>query len=496
MTVHVSFDSYLGAQVPKEMMPEVLQRCKQDAARMPCSPAHAPRLSLHFSSRQAVVKRAGLLRKLQRVAPSVLWEECAGIEIACRGDLSILDSALRSCIVSVSMQDAPCFLDEARSFRRLTRIGLTFTQFQTLCRDREVSLPQVQRLKMECRDAAFCDGELCSISEVFPGVSRLHLALLPIAFPVVCGPDFVAPPNFRLTLLQDADDMASRSVRDASVFVASHLLSLPFHWRGKLFSQVVRLQMNELNADHQGKSTEQLVDLLVGMPLLRRVGTLSLRTAMLFDFLRANCQLEELVMVLEIDEVERMFKPFLVLESELRHCSLKRLAVHLVASDGVSRLKSQKEEAICAGWLQVALLLQPSGFVAFSAGSHQILETVPFQLPWFDPQRFSFDMARCLEPKLPCSTPLGRPLPYHTPEFLKRPSGALVAGSMRPQSQVSWLGPNNSQHVGNVQSLLQSPSVRRGGGGGGFGDASLAWVGWHLNDAIKVLDRCAKEDKL
>merc|ERR1712139_229829 len=173
-----------------------------------------------------------------------------------------------------------------------------------------------------------------------------------------------------------------------------------------------------------------------GMPHLRRLGTVSARAACHFDASREDCKLEELVVVTELEDVKDFFGSFLPLEQRKKRGSLRRLAVHTVCSDGAARVKLDVENAICAGWYNIAVnLMRADGWVVFSTGSKALQETAIGQLPWFLPQHFSLDTVNYGERGLPCSTPLDRPLPFYGRDGVPQPSGTLVSGNLRPDAQ-------------------------------------------------------------
>lgn len=189
--------------------------------------------------------------------------------------------------------------------------------------------------------------------------------------------------------------------------------------------------MSELNEELYGRSMESLVEILRGLPNLRRLGTVSSKAACLFDLSRDACRLDEIVLTLEPEDVYHFFKMFLALVEKKRRTSIRRLAVHFQASDGVSRLKPDAESMILGGWYNIAKLIQEDGWIVFSVGAQQLTETAPVQFPWFFPQKFSFDSVAYAEGQLPVSTPLWRSLPYYGIEGVSQPGGTLVSGTMK-----------------------------------------------------------------
>jgi len=256
---------------------------------------------------------------------------------------------------------------------------------------------------------------------------------MPAGLLPLCGPGIMAPPDLRLSLMDDCNPADLH----ANFFVASHLMSLPFSWEGDFLKGVIRLQCSELNEDLQGLSLEKLVDCMKGggMPLLRRLGTVSSRAACHFDVSREDCKLEELVVVTELDDVKDFFASLFPLEQRKKRGSLRRLAVHIICSDGAARVKPDVEKAICAGWHNIAChLMRADGWVVFSTGSKALQETAIGQLPWFLPQHFSLDTVN-YGGRLPASTPLDRPLPFYGIDGVQQPSGTLVCGNLRRAAQ-------------------------------------------------------------
>jgi len=424
---------------------------------------------LLFHLREVPFRSATLIRNLVRRVPMVQFEDCRELRVKCRGDLASVDPRLHKSVLSMVGVDALELLADPRPFRSVQRLTLSTAEVARL--GPEFRLPQVRRLKLLCRDAALAGSALEAVPRVFPCLERLHLALLPSGLLPLCGPGFAAPPDLRITLL---GDRAQVGERQANIFVASHLLTLPFSWSGTFLQRVVRLQMAELNQEHGGLALEQLTSMMRAMPQLRRLGTVSLRTFLLVDVLREECPLEELVLVMDMEDVNALFRSLLPLEQQKRRMALRRLAVHLLAEDGVARPKVDVENALCAGWHNIAeKLLRKDGFVAFSFGHHQLLETALPQLAWFDPERFSLDLVEYeADGRLPASTPLERPLPFCAAEVNTRPRGTLVIGSLRPSAAAE-----REDEVPLSPSGAATPSSRRSMSKGGLvtpGRRSLA----------------------
>jgi len=298
--------------------------------------------------------------------------------------------------------------------------------------------------------------------------------------------------KFRLTVVQEETGAAARRAGNASFFTASHLFTLPYSWKGQLFSNVVRLQMSELSQDYKGLALEQMVALLKSMPGLRRLGTLSTRVASLMDLDGDNCHLEELVVANEMDDVPSFFKIFLTLEKEYRRCSLQRLAVHMRATDGCRKFSPQVEGAICAGWYQIAnTTLKVGGAITFSADNLQSLETVPFQLPWFAPRLFGLDKALCLKGELPISTPLDSRLPFNASDSIDRPTGTLVTGEMRPLTE-SERAQAQAQQEAHIAALLRGERSHAPQLPPKTGSETPSWFGTQLGDAMELLAKSSE----
>lgn len=190
-------------------------------------------LYLRFGLRDLPLQRKALNRALPRILPFIRWEDCGCIFLCSHDSLHSVDQTLYSGIESMSGMDTLTFLKQPGSFQNVSKLVLNITQVATLPDD--LNLPQVLHLKLLFRDAAFSDGVLDMISTRFPSLERLHLVLIPSSLPQFCGPEFVAPQDFRLSL----DKSKSLVDQRANIFVASHLFNLPFSWGGRLFGQVV-----------------------------------------------------------------------------------------------------------------------------------------------------------------------------------------------------------------------------------------------------------------
>jgi hypothetical protein len=312
-------------------------------------------------------------------------------------------------------------------------------------------------------DAGFAEEEFQSLFRAFPGIQRLHIVTLPSGLVPLCGPGIQAPADLRLTLTQDS----SRWQRHCNFFVASHLFTLPFSWAveenypSAFFKKVVRLQISELNEDLGGLSLEKFIESIKALPHLRRLGTISSRAAVLFDLSRDDCKLEELVFTTELEDVKDFFATFMLLEQRKKRGSLRRLAAHILAGDGAARMKLEIENAICAGWYNIAAnLMRTDGWITFSTGAKALQETAIGQLPWYLPQHFSLDTVSYGESSIPCSTPMSRPLPFYGNDGRQQPSGTLVSGTMRRSAQQETQ--NDWHSESSIQSLPASPTGSRG----------------------------------
>ncbi|CAE8584420.1 unnamed protein product, partial [Polarella glacialis] len=360
----------------RDEVAEIKRRTQRVRCHLVQEPLTALRVYLpNVPLQQIPIRKAPLCRLLYKVMPMVKWEECTKLTWMCTGtsQVEFLERAFRKEVICLMGGEPWILLEEPRLFPSICRLEISLTQIGNLTED--LSLPQVRRLKVECRDQAFSDGALSRVGKVFPDLKRLHLQLLPVGLLPFVGPGFVAPEDFRLTLLKDRNSTDAVLGNEASMFmVASHLLSLPFSWGGGLLDRVVRLQIDELSKKHVGQSLEQFAKVVASAPLLRRLGTVSVGFTGLLDLTSESWQhLEELVVCMEIEDALKFFNVFLPLEPPRRRSSIKRLAVHLLAPDGVSKLTAEVERVMCAGWLNLATkLLHPEGFVIFSQGQNSV----------------------------------------------------------------------------------------------------------------------------
>mmetsp|Transcript_43089 Transcript_43089/g.99222 ORF Transcript_43089/g.99222 Transcript_43089/m.99222 type:complete len:701 (+) Transcript_43089:84-2186(+) len=403
---------------------EIQRRLLKVKRRMSQSPVRsgAPaRLYVFFAFREKPLKLGAVVRKLSELAPMIAWPE-AHLSFKCCGNADMFDIRLRRSIGVIAHADINLFLDNPFMMRKVTQVTLNTAEVLHLPED--ATFPQVEFLKVICYETYSAREVLAQALNAFLNINRLHVVMVPAALAVISGPGFVAPRDFRLSLSR-----ASMAEQDENVFVTSHLFNLPFSWSGAAFRNVIRLQLMQLHQESFGKSLESLIQLLQGLPHLRRLGTVSIRAVELFDILRDECQLEELVMLMEVIDTYKLFSLMLSLERWRRGISIRRLAVHYMCVDGVPRLPVDVESAYCAGWLSMATLLQRGGHVAFSVGHPQLQETALLQLPWLLPALFSYDPVSYRWPdKLPLCTPLERPLQAYGLEGIKQPSGILVRG--------------------------------------------------------------------
>lgn len=530
---HVDEDAVPGRRAYEEMK----RRCFKVRERLPQSIAAGPLpMYLRLRVKEQPYRRAVLNRSLARAVPLIRWEDCKQVKLVTYENIESLDKITQKDVVAIGGADVPLLSAERDFYRSLRKITLTMTQFLNLSSTvaavgEELLMPKVTRLKVFLQDAGFNDTEFRDLYAAFPGLKRLHLVTLPAGLLPLCGPGIMAPPDLRLTLSEESSHMD----RHENFFVASHLMSLPFSWGGDFLKRVVRLQCSELNEDLRGLSLEKLVDSMKGggMPLLRRLGTVSARAACHFDVSREDCKLEELVVVTELEDVKDFFSCFLSFEQRKKRGSLRRLAVHIVCSDGAARVKMDVENAICAGWYNIAAhLMRADGWVVFSTSSKALQETAIGQLPWFLPEQFSLDTVNYGGSLLPCSTPLERALPYYGTDGVQQPSGTLVCGNLRPdaaalrnsndslaensiQSTASMApsSPSTSSrpsHIGGRPQTGQYPSTPKqatapGGRSRksimprmGETDSKVAyqeWMGMYLVDAIEALVNAAEAQR-
>jgi hypothetical protein len=344
----------------------------------------------------------------------------------------MVDRSTYNSVWALEGSDVLALISGEEYFKRVTKIHLSVPQILGLPLD--FCMPQIERVKLTCRDIALVDTAFERLVVCFPNLYRLHLFMLPIGLLPLCGPGFSAPRDLRLTL----DPNTSHSERECNFFVASHLMTLPFSWGDCFFRNVMRLQMGELNQSHGGLSMDKLASVIRTLPLLRRLGTVSLSTAMLIDVTRDDFELEELVLVIEVDDLWKLFKFLTPLEAAKKRMKLRRLAIHLLASDGCSRLKEDIEDAICAAWYNIAAkMLLPVGWINFSFATRQLMETAHAQLPWLMPAHFAIDVVKYDEDGLsqPLSTPMDRELTYFSIDGTEQPNGTLVSGALRPSAE-------------------------------------------------------------
>lgn len=429
------------------------KRVQRIRARLPYTPAEGPlRVYLKFTIGEVPIRGAVVNRTLNRNIPMVKWTDCGEVRMKCCGSLPSVDHILRGKIGALSEADELEFLEDPTVFRSLERLTLSMSAVTSLPPD--FCMPQVRRLKLVCRDSAFSTQTLASIHRAFPGLMRLHIAVSAMGLLPLCGPGFLAPPDFRISLLDEyGKPLLKPDDGKGNLFVASHLMTLPFSWSGALFENVIRLQMTELCQDHEGLAMEQLAAMVRSMPRLRRLGTVSMRAFQLIDLAREDCLIEELVLIMNMLDVIPLFRTFLAVEQSRRRATLRRLAVHMQAGDGVGRPTVEVENSMCAGWYVLATsLIRPDGFVCFSFGHRQIAQTALAQLAWFDPKHYCLDWADYEDDgRLPGSTSLQRPLLYYSTEGVVRPRGTLVAGSLRPAA--------SDDAKGSVGALLAEATV-------------------------------------
>eukprot|EP00928_Gymnodinium_smaydae_P021470 TRINITY_DN18379_c0_g1_i1.p1 TRINITY_DN18379_c0_g1~~TRINITY_DN18379_c0_g1_i1.p1 ORF type:complete len:562 (-),score=137.08 TRINITY_DN18379_c0_g1_i1:292-1977(-) len=428
VSARVTFEVIAAVSASPRLTAERQRRVQRARAQAPRFPAHKLVLFVQCPLKEVPLRRSALNRALGRAIPMIKWEDIKRLNVRCRDDLDTMDRACFTCVQALERKDALQFLSDWEWFKHVTKLTLTVPQLISLPPD--WSAPQITRLKLTCQDIAFSAQVLQTLGTAFPNLDRLHLNMLPIGLLPLCGPGFMAPRDLRLTL----DTSFGASERSSNVFVASHLLSLPFSWGDSLLRNVVRLQVSELNEKHGGLALEEFSSVLRALPLLRRLGTVSSQTAKLLDIVGDDCRLEEVVVVTEVDELSKLFKIFVPLEQQKRRMALKRLRIHLLASDGVSSLKDWMENAIAGGWLNIAsTMLHPDdGSLVFSVASQHLMESANVQLAWYYPQYFGLDAVIYDNGQLPVSTPAELALPRWDVEGIPRPNGTLITGPLRP----------------------------------------------------------------
>lgn len=503
----VSFDILGEKSHSSTLEADVLQRQKKARLKLHQSLARGPwYLHLKIPSKEAPLRMVTLRKFLHRMMPMVSWEEAIDgrkihlilRNIVIKGETALMGNFLWRYIRTLGRSDIPSLLAEPNLFENCEYLILELGQLQHF---EDLVFTGVKRVKILCHKFAVTNEALQQVPQIFPSLNRLHLNCAPLALPMLCAmPDFRAPPDFRLSLSAEEGSAEQR----VSMFVASHLYVLPFSW-GVFLQNVQRLQISELASEFQG--LEHFMELLSNLPHLKRLGTVSAYAAKCFDFSRQTCSLEELVLTVESDQVHRLFAIFLRIQQRARRCSLKRLAVHLICSDGIARVPYEIELALFAGWYCVAsTLLHVGGFLCFSVNQQQLTETACLQAPWTFPQYFTFDASQYPEGVLPRSTPLVDPLPYFEALDHERPSGTLVSAPPRIVSSPMRQTVDASKLSRSTKQTLQDTHGTSGadatlgdtGGGGGAGfrrvknwamatiDDRPEWLSLSLFDAIEI----------
>lgn len=252
-------------------------------------------------------------------------------------------------------------------------------------------------------------------------------------------PDFQAPPSFKLQIVDRETETPTIDTEAgrASLFLSAHLFALPVSW-GVCFKNVQRLQMSELAYDFQG--LELFVEVLSKIPSLKRIGTVYARAA---EPLFENCALEECVLCIDAAEsAHYIFSSFLRCFDQKKKSGeshrIKRLGVHVGCMDGLARVPLQIEKALGAGWMHVARLLAPGGFICMSAAENSLAETMFFQLPWIAPGYFCIDQRNYeLTKRVQASTPLDKQEWYYVTQPSEKPSGTLMANQQRSPKRSS-----------------------------------------------------------
>jgi len=473
VTLLVRFDVLTPGGSSKQEIEEAMRRSQRIKAKLMQEPVSGPLgVYMRFPLREIPLRRAPIFRALYKIIPVVKWEECTKVKFQCPGQLAeSLESSLRKGVISLMGCEPWVLLEDPRVFRNVVRLEVTLTQIVNLPED--VTLPNVSRVKILCPDAAFSDGSLGRIEKALPDLKRLHLVVRPSGLATITSlVDFVATQDFRLSLREDFGGPAPPhgQGREGSFFLSSHLLTLPFSWQGNFFSRLIRLQLDELSDKRPGLSLENWANAILAAPLLRRLGTVSLSFLQLLDPTSEAFQLEEIVVAMEIEDCLRFFNMLLPLHQQQRQCSIKRLGVHFLAPDGVSKPDEEVELAFCAGWYSVATTcLDPKGFVMFSQGQKQVSESAFFQLPYLDSKHFSLDLVDYAGHRVAVSTPLERPLAYNEPLIDIRPRGTFTSGPFRPNAAGDDFEDISALNVQSHSSTVGGPkktTIRRRGARG------------------------------
>jgi hypothetical protein len=321
----------------------------------------------------------------------------------------------------------------ATSFKSINHLICDLTQV-VACK---VAMPHITRLKVYCHNFAL--EWVTKLAQTFPNAERVHL-VTGRELPSLCEQtEFLAPPDFALSLRPPAKEKEEGAMSHfASMVVASHLYVLPASW-GTFFRSVQRLQMTELATYFEG--VEYMMELFSKeLPHLKRLGTVGEFALPHLSLLHEDKHLEELVLAVDMEKLHIVFREFVKIQQSKRRCTLKRLAVHLLCMDGLVRIPADMEQAVLCGWHAIATtLIDVSGFICFSVTSIKQLETAILQYPWVFPQWFCLDgreytTAKLCDggtankdaiPRLPRSTPLSIALPY-TEVTRPKPSGTLA----------------------------------------------------------------------
>lgn len=280
---------------------------------------------------------------------------------------------------------------------------------------------------------------LTKMEHMFPNLEWLELSMGEELTRVCELRKWTPPPDLTI-------DMRYHNERDRErkLFIYSHLAVLPLI-QPTFMTTLLRLQIDCLAERFTGVG--HLMELIGGLKLLRRLGTISPDAAGHLDLATQLPNLEELAMACIFDKTHLFLKSLVGLEQRHRRSNLKRIAVHVLCADGLASVPEDVEKAIVSAYCQIAAeILQPGGWITLSISSSRLRETGLLQLPWILPQYFCYDQNNYerqgahLDGQdedgdgfhdsgtilIPRSTRLTESLPYYEALPNSRPTGTLV----------------------------------------------------------------------